>query len=140
MVRASTAELDDGGAVEEFCGFQISAGIWQHARSDLCCYRFAQRRLRGHIRSLTRKAFEEKCRQEDKEGEIYRKIDALLSDKKNQQTIRDHYPDPEIHRRNTGYALDLLLDNEIFGNNNKPLNLSTIINDLEVWPLSQRLS
>jgi len=80
---------------------------------------------------VTRKAFEEKCRQQDKEGEIYRKIDALLSDKKNQQTIRDHYPDPEIHRRNTGYALDLLLDNQIFGNNNKPLNLSTIINGSE---------
>jgi len=39
----------------------------------------------------------------------------ILSNPQNQENIRKEYPDPEIHRRNTGYALDLLLDSEPFG-------------------------
>ncbi len=42
------------------------------------------------------------------------KYKKILDDKVNQKSIKDGYPDPEIHRRNTGYAIDLLLDSEIF--------------------------
>jgi FAD/FMN-containing dehydrogenase/Fe-S oxidoreductase len=61
--------------------------------------------------------FDAKCSAGNLEGEIYSTIKSILSDKSNQKSIRDGYPDPKIERRNTGYALDLLLDSEIFDEN-----------------------
>lgn len=68
-----------------------------------------------------RALFEQKCSQKDLEGEIYRNINEILSDDENRKNIRMEFPDPRIPRRNTGYALDLLLDSEIFetGSKNK---------------------
>ena len=43
-------------------------------------------------------------------GEIYRGLDHLLSSPQNQILIKDNYPKTEIKRRNTGYALDLIID------------------------------
>jgi len=56
----------------------------------------------------------EKCQLQTLEGKIYRSIVEMLSDTRNQENIRREYPDPLIHRRNTGYAIDLLLDMEPF--------------------------
>lgn len=58
--------------------------------------------------------FESKCTENNLEGNIYRNIKSILEDKINQEQIREGYPDPAVHRRNTGYAIDLLLDSEIF--------------------------
>jgi FAD/FMN-containing dehydrogenase/Fe-S oxidoreductase len=55
-----------------------------------------------------------KCTQNNLEGEIYRNINTILRDRINQEKIREGYPDPRVHRRNTGYAIDQLLDSEIF--------------------------
>ncbi len=66
------------------------------------------------FRAIDREEFDAKCKSGNLEGDIYRKINSILSNKTNQQIIRDGYPDPEIERRNTGYALDLLLDSVIF--------------------------
>jgi FAD/FMN-containing dehydrogenase/Fe-S oxidoreductase len=63
---------------------------------------------------LNKVAFKEKCNQTNLEGKIYRDINEILGDPVNRQHIREGYPDPKIPRRNTGYALDLLLDNRIF--------------------------
>lgn len=41
---------------------------------------------------------------------LYQQIDRILTDPVNQKTIREEFPDPRIHRRNTGYALDQLLE------------------------------
>jgi FAD/FMN-containing dehydrogenase/Fe-S oxidoreductase len=59
-------------------------------------------------------AFREKCRMQNLEGNIYRQINDILSDPLVRSGIREGYPDPAIPRRNTGYALDLLSDSEIF--------------------------
>jgi FAD/FMN-containing dehydrogenase/Fe-S oxidoreductase len=56
------------------------------------------------------------------EGEIYRELFDLLQDPANQQEIRDRFPRPEIHRRNTGYALDVLLQSQPFQPNGPPFN------------------
>jgi FAD/FMN-containing dehydrogenase/Fe-S oxidoreductase len=64
--------------------------------------------------ALNRKEFQEKCLQNNLEGEIYRNINRILGDKINQEKIREGFPDPKVHRRNTGYAIDLLLESEIF--------------------------
>lgn len=63
---------------------------------------------------LNRKEFLEKCKLSNLEGDLYRNINDILGDKINQQNIRDGYPDPNVHRRNTGYAIDQLLDSEVF--------------------------
>ncbi len=66
---------------------------------------------------VSKEKFESKCKQENLEGKIYRNIRDMLSKPENQTSIREGYPDPRIPRRNTGYALDLLLDSEIFDSN-----------------------
>ncbi len=63
---------------------------------------------------IDKEAFNNKCSLDNLEGDIYRNIRKILKDKLNQKSIIEGYPDPKIHRRNTGYALDLLLDSEIF--------------------------
>lgn len=63
---------------------------------------------------LNKEEFLAKCKQNNLEGEIYRNIEKILSDKINQEKIREGYPDPGVHRRNTGYAIDQVLDSEVF--------------------------
>ncbi len=63
---------------------------------------------------LNRSGFMDKCTLDNLEGKIYRNINQILGDKINQDRIREGYPDPKVHRRNTGYAIDELLDCEIF--------------------------
>jgi FAD/FMN-containing dehydrogenase/Fe-S oxidoreductase len=58
--------------------------------------------------------FNKKCNLENLEGAIYRNIKNILDNKVNQEKIKEGFPDPAVHRRNTGYAIDLLLDSEIF--------------------------
>ncbi|WP_430408303.1 FAD-binding and (Fe-S)-binding domain-containing protein [Kordia sp.] len=53
--------------------------------------------------------FHSKRTQETLEGTIYQKIYETLSDSNNQARIRIEFPKSEIHRRNTGYAIDELL-------------------------------
>lgn len=64
--------------------------------------------------------YQQKCREETLEGAVYRTLRDILSDPVHRDNIRKEFPDPAIHRRNTGYALDLLLDAE-------PLNLCRLI-------------
>ncbi|HWL00083.1 MAG TPA: FAD-binding oxidoreductase, partial [Parapedobacter sp.] len=45
-----------------------------------------------------------------REGDIYRRMNDLLSDPHNREAIRAGYPKPTLTRRNTGYALDMMLD------------------------------
>ena len=63
---------------------------------------------------VDKNTFEKKCRQDNLEGKIYRNLKDILDNPENKKSIRDGYPDPRIPRRNTGYALDLLLDSEVF--------------------------
>jgi len=49
------------------------------------------------------------------EGHIYAKTFEILSDADNQAEIHKNFPKKSIERRNTGYALDMLLDSEPFG-------------------------
>ncbi len=48
------------------------------------------------------------------EGDIYRELHKILKDPENQKEIIDQFPDPGVVRRNTGYALDELLNSEPF--------------------------
>ncbi|MGC9345140.1 MAG: FAD-binding oxidoreductase, partial [Bacteroidales bacterium] len=63
---------------------------------------------------LSRQEFEEKCKLNNLEGKIYREFNELLSKPGNRKKIIEEYPDPSVVRRNTGYALDVLMDCEVF--------------------------
>jgi len=78
---------------------------------------------------LTRAEFEAKCAAPDSlETRIYRFVGELLSDARNRQLIRDNYPKPTVTRRNTGYALDALMDADVFEpSSKKPFNLCRLI-------------
>ena len=58
--------------------------------------------------------FENKCTQNNLEGKLYCNIKRLLNEPVNKQRIAEDYPDPKIPRRNTGYALDILSDSDVF--------------------------
>jgi FAD/FMN-containing dehydrogenase/Fe-S oxidoreductase len=75
-----------------------------------------------------RNLFKEKCTLNNLEGSIYRKVRDLLSDPVNAESIRKEFPHPEVHRRNTGYAVDLLLNSNIFDKESPRIfNLSDIV-------------
>jgi FAD/FMN-containing dehydrogenase/Fe-S oxidoreductase len=77
--------------------------------------------------ALTKQEFTKKREMNSFEGHLYRNIDGILSDPENQQEIRQEFPHPEIHRRNTGYAIDLLLETEPFSDSTGQFNFSKLI-------------
>ncbi len=79
------------------------------------------------FKPLTKTEFLSKCDGSSLENRIYQNIHDILSDPDNQTQIREQYPDPAIKRRNTGYAIDLLLETEPFTANGAPFNFCRIL-------------
>ncbi len=81
-----------------------------------------------HFGNLGNDDFKKKCKQTDLEGNIYKNLQTILSDLGNQERIREEFPDQRIERRNTGYAIDVLLETSPFSENSeKPFNISNLI-------------
>ena len=76
---------------------------------------------------LSENEFDEKCKFNNLEGKIYQNIKKILSDSENQKLIEKEYPDKNIPRRNTGYALDLLLESSVFGKSDKKFNFAKLL-------------
>jgi len=78
---------------------------------------------------LTRAEFDAKCAGPDTlETRIYRTVRDLLAVEQNRQLIRDNYPKPTVTRRNTGYALDRLMDCQVFDpSSDRPFNLCQLL-------------
>ncbi|OBQ54201.1 FAD-binding protein [Tamlana sp. s12] len=81
--------------------------------------------------NLTPEQFHEKCRLNSLEGQIYKSIFDELEPEAVQKQIHDNFPKPEIHRRNTGYALDMLIDSEVFNASSKPFNFCKLLSGSE---------
>jgi len=79
------------------------------------------------FKEIDKGEFEEKCKLQNLEGKIYRNINKILSNKENAALIEKEYPNKKINRRNTGYAIDLLLNTNIFSNNKEKFNFSKLI-------------
>jgi FAD/FMN-containing dehydrogenase/Fe-S oxidoreductase len=62
--------------------------------------------------ALTKTEFDLKCSLLNLEGTIYRHLKLLLNDKDLRAQVKDNYPKSSIKRRNTGYALDAIIDSE----------------------------
>lgn len=65
--------------------------------------------------ALSEVEFHQKRTEDTLEGKLYNAIYDELSIKEVQTEIKQQFPKPSIHRRNTGYAIDELLHNSIFG-------------------------
>ena len=79
------------------------------------------------FQSLTPDELLEKCNGEGLEGRIYRHLNGVLSNSEISEEIRNNFPDPSVKRRNTGYAVDLLLECEPFTDGGDDFNLCRII-------------
>lgn len=79
------------------------------------------------FKSLSPGEFKNKCTGNTLENHIYRQISDILSDTGNQQRIRDEFPDPAVERRNTGYAIDMLLETDIFTPGKAPFNMCSLL-------------
>jgi FAD/FMN-containing dehydrogenase/Fe-S oxidoreductase len=58
---------------------------------------------------------------------IYEKTLAALSDQKHQKNITEEFPKPSIDRRNTGYAVDMLLHTKAFESSEAPFNFCALL-------------
>ena len=61
------------------------------------------------------------------EASLYNNIYKELVNKEIAKEVIDHFPKPEIHRRNTGYAVDELLKSQIFGGKEPYFNMAELL-------------
>src|SRR6478735_7108567 len=71
--------------------------------------------------------FHRKCEGATLEANIYKTVRGLLSDYNNQVEIRKEFPKASIERRNTGYAVDVLLESAPFTAGGPDFNFCELI-------------
>lgn len=71
--------------------------------------------------------FHTKCEGNTLEAAIYKQTRSLLSDYNTQQEIRKQFPKKTVERRNTGYAVDLLIDTAPFTAGGTDFNFCQLI-------------
>ncbi|TRX43029.1 FAD-binding and (Fe-S)-binding domain-containing protein [Flavobacterium restrictum] len=76
---------------------------------------------------MTSLEFIQKTKGESLENSIYKTLYEELSNVENQKEITSQFPKPEIHRRNTGYAIDILLQSDLFSGNEPTINLGKLL-------------
>ncbi len=72
-------------------------------------------------------AFHAKCEGETPEANIYKTVRSLLSNYDNQVEIRKEFPKKSVERRNTGYAIDELLETAPFTAGQPDFNFCKLI-------------
>lgn len=60
-------------------------------------------------------------------AKIYREMARLLTPDEIREEIKNHFPKASIHRRNTGYAVDALIDSNLFVSGGKGFNLAKLL-------------
>ena len=81
--------------------------------------------------ALSKAEFDKKRRGESLEARLYQQMFELLAPSDVQAEIRRQYPKPVIHRRNTGYAIDLLLETNVFAPEKPDFNFCTLLSGSE---------
>ncbi len=76
---------------------------------------------------LSKSEFQKKMSLNNLEGNIYKNIYELLSNQQNIESIQKEFPEKNIKRRNTGYAVDLLIENEVFTQSTDKFNFAKLI-------------
>lgn len=71
--------------------------------------------------------FHKKCEGDSLEASIYKTTRSLLSDYHTQEEIRNEFPKKTVERRNTGYAVDILLNTAPFSAGTEDFNFCKLI-------------
>jgi FAD/FMN-containing dehydrogenase/Fe-S oxidoreductase len=79
------------------------------------------------FKTLNLDEFHEKCELTTLEGSVYKNIRSLLSSYESQVEIRKQFPKQTVERRNTGYAVDLLLETAPFTAGKEDFNFCKLI-------------
>jgi FAD/FMN-containing dehydrogenase/Fe-S oxidoreductase len=79
------------------------------------------------FKELSEKEFYDKCKLNTLEGDIYRSVNEILSDKETRMEIEREYPDEDLERRNTGYAIDLLSRMKPFSKEGNNFNFCSLL-------------
>lgn len=79
------------------------------------------------FKALTLDEFHAKCEGDTLEAAIYRGTRRMLSNYENQEEIRKEFPKKTVERRNTGYAIDLLLETAPFTAGEQDFNFCKLI-------------
>jgi FAD/FMN-containing dehydrogenase/Fe-S oxidoreductase len=77
--------------------------------------------------SLSPDDFHAKCEGQGAEGAVYRTVRQILGNYDNQVEIRKEFPKASVERRNTGYALDLMLETAPFTAGMPDFNFCTLL-------------
>ncbi len=85
----------------------------------------------AEFKSLSKEDFQEKLKFNTLEGKIYKTIYSELKPQIVQQQIINNFPRPEIHRRNTGYAIDELIKSNIFSDSDDAFNMCQLLSGSE---------
>ncbi|NMH88093.1 FAD-binding and (Fe-S)-binding domain-containing protein [Flavivirga algicola] len=80
---------------------------------------------------ITSDKFVEKTKENSLEGQIYKTIYSELISETVQKNIVDNFPKPEIHRRNTGYAIDELIKSDVFTDTSEKFNMCKLLSGSE---------
>jgi len=81
--------------------------------------------------SVSKNEFEKKLKGTTLESKIYTTVYDELHSETVQKSIRNHFPKPEIHRRNTGYAIDELIDSSVFSDSDTDFNMCQLLSGSE---------
>ena len=79
------------------------------------------------FKTLSTDDFHAKCDLDTLEGNIYKSVRSLLSNYDNQVEIRKEFPKKSVLRRNTGYAIDVLVDSDPFTAGGPEFNFCNLI-------------
>ncbi|WP_316794401.1 FAD-binding and (Fe-S)-binding domain-containing protein [Pedobacter frigoris] len=79
------------------------------------------------FKALNFEEFIQKCQGDTLEANLYRSIRGQLGLYENQLEIRKEFPRPSIERRNTGYAIDMLLESAPFTAGGPDFNFCKLI-------------
>ncbi|NJB35719.1 FAD-binding and (Fe-S)-binding domain-containing protein [Croceivirga sp. JEA036] len=86
---------------------------------------------RAEFKDISAEEYEQKTKLNTLEGKIYAALKTELGNPVVKEEILKEFPEPSIHRRNTGYAVDELLFNSVFGKEDKPFNLCKLLSGSE---------
>ena len=81
--------------------------------------------------SISSEEFKNKTKLNSLEGHIYNTIYKELESESVQKQILDNFPKPEIHRRNTGYAIDELIHSDVFTDTKEQFNMCKLLSGSE---------
>ncbi|MCL4113421.1 UNVERIFIED_CONTAM: hypothetical protein GTU68_023127 [Idotea baltica] len=80
---------------------------------------------------LSKQEFIKKSELDTFEGSLYKNVYKELSVNYIRDEIISEFPKASIHRRNTGYAVDELLKNDVFGDENEQFNFCKLLSGSE---------